>query len=177
MRFTLAWAEVLSQNTLLKWLLLFLSILCIVLGTGLIVLAQKDPLIIERACFSGILGTKDGAQTNSEVKAFVAEALSQRFDSANDTPTTFLSVDERAKAQKDRDDLSGKKIRQRLLVNSIDIKEDKITVDADRIVAVDEIRTAFRFPIDVKIATTSRSERNPYGLVLVLVIQLQSQGK
>lgn len=177
MRFTLAWAEVLSQNMLLKWLLLFLSILCIVLGTGLIFLAEKDPLIIERACFSGVMSTRDVAQTNSEVKAFVTEALSQRFDSAMDTQSSFLSAEERVKAQKDRDDFSAKKIKQRLLINQIDIKEDKITVDADRIVAVDEIRTAFRFPLEIKIATTLRSERNPYGLMLVSALPIQPQGK
>ena len=132
--------------------------------------------MIERTCFSKLLTTKDGTQTTSEVKAFVTEALSQRFDSV-EYGLTFLSAEERAKAQKEKDDLNSKKIRQRVLISSIDVKEEKITVDADRIIAVDEVRTAFRFPLEIKIATTSRSERNPYGLVLLSAVQVQTDGK
>jgi hypothetical protein len=177
MRFTVAWADVLSQNTLFKWLLFLMAMLCIVLGTGLIFVAQKDPLVIERACFSGILATKDTAPTSGEVKAFVVEALNQRFDSTTGTFPAFLSIEERSKAQKDREELASKKIKQRLLINSVDIKENKITVDTDRIISVDEIRTAFRFPIEVQVATIARSERNPYGLVLTLATPIQIQGK
>ena len=177
MRFTVAWSDVLSQNAVLKLILCTLTALSLLLGGGLILLSQKDPLIIERACYSGIVAPKTTEHTNGEVNAFVTEALSQRFDSKFESLPTFLSPEEKAKAQKDREEVVAKKIRQKVIVNNIEIKADKISVDADRLISVEQVRTAFRFPLEVKVATVTRSERNPYGLMLVSVLEITSQGK
>jgi hypothetical protein len=177
MKFTLAWFEVLFQNSVLKILLVLLSFLCLLLGGGIISLSEKDPLIIERACFSSILASRETTHTNGEVKAFVTEALFQRYDSSFDSLPIFLSPEEKMKAQKDREEMAGKKIRTRLLINNISVTDQQITVDADRIISVDTVRTAFRFLLEAKIATVARSERNPYGLMLVSVSEVQVQGK
>ena len=172
MRFTVAWANVLSQNLVLRWLLIVESILCMVLGTGLMLSVQRPPFIIERACFSKVIGTTDDAHTTPEMKAFVTEALLERYDTTVGTQD-LLSADERTKALKEREDMRSKQITQRLVINNIDIKNDKIAVDADRIVAVDTIRTAFRLPVEITVGATARSQRNPYGLILVTVTEIK----
>jgi hypothetical protein len=177
MKFTLAWSEVLSQNSILKILLLALTSLCLVLASGLILISEKDPLIIERACYSSLLGRGDTAPTNSEVKAFINEALSQRFDSHFISHPTFLSTEEKVKAQKEREEMTAKKMRQRIIINGLNVTADKITVDSDRLISVDNVRTAFRFPLEVKLATVPRTDQNPYGLILQSVSELPNQGK
>ena len=104
----------------------------------------------------------------------MVEAISQRFDNITSSPATLLSEDENNKARKDREDLDSKKMHQRVIVNSITVQENKITVDADRLISVDTVRSAFGFPLEVTIASVDRSERNPYGLVLSGATEIQS---
>jgi len=78
----------------------------------------------------------------------------------------FLSESEEAKRVQEQKSLSEKKITQRILVGSIAIDKEKIKVEADKLLSVGNIRSAFLFPMTVQVQRTDRTEINPYGLIL-----------
>ncbi len=80
MRFVTAWARTVTQNVSLKFVTLILS-LCLV--TSLIALVKaslRDPLIIERGCFSRVLPIAQSKHSKEEIEAFLKEALEIRFN-------------------------------------------------------------------------------------------------
>ena len=166
MRFTEFWAELLSQNNALKWGLVSVSILSITLATGLISMATKEPLIIERGCFDKALNPVSAKQTDEEVERFVRVALAKRFDTDAQDAQVFLAADEYATRQKEVEDFSKKGMSQRVIVNTVKVGEKSVVVDADRIISIGKIRSALPLPLILKLKTTDRSNGNPYGLVL-----------
>jgi len=166
MRFTEFWAEILSQNNALKWGLVSVSIISVALATGLISLATKEPLIVERSCFSKALSPVSAKQTDEEVDRFVRVALAKRFDTDALDAQVYLAADEYATRQKEVDDFAKKGMSQRVIVNSVKVGERSVTVDADRILSIGKIRSALPLPLILKLKTTDRSNGNPYGLIL-----------
>ncbi len=166
MRFTEFWAEILSQNNALKWGLVSVSIISIALATGLISLATKEPLIVERSCFDKALSSVSAKQTDEEVDRFVRVALAKRFDTDALDAQVYLAGDEYATRQKEVEEFSKKGMSQRVIVNSVKVGEKSVTVDADRILSIGKIRSALPLPLVLKLKMTDRSNGNPYGLIL-----------
>ncbi len=166
MRYTEFWAEMLSQNNSLKWGIVAVSILSVALTTGLISVATREPLIVERSCFDKALTTVAAKQTDEEVERFVHVALSKRFDSDALDAQLYLAADEYATRQKEVEDFSKKGMSQRVIVNKIKVSEKSVVVDADRILSFGKIRSALPLPLILKLKTTDRSNGNPYGLIL-----------
>lgn len=165
MKFTTAWAEIASQNVTLKFTVGALSICCIVLAFTLIKLALKDPLILDRGCATLVSSLSDAKHTDQEIRSFVGLALQERYDSMG-AVSHYLSDAELAKREQEQKNLSEKKIVQRIFVNSVIIEKDLILVQADKLLSVGNIRSAFMFPIKAQIKRTDRGEANPYGLIL-----------
>ena len=57
-------------------------------------------------------------------------------------------------------------MRQTLIVNSIEIQNGNIIADCDRLIAVGNVRSTFRFPLKIEFDQVPRSLGNVYGLVL-----------
>ena len=123
-----------------------------------------------------MLATKPAAHTSVEIEAFVKEALRHRFDTDATPNAEFLSVDEFRLRAKEQDELQRRQMRQRVLVNGVTKNGDAITVDSDRLISVGTIRSAFTFPLTLTISSVTRSEANPYGLVLVKVTPVAQGG-
>ena len=177
MRFTELWAEVLSQNNSLKWATLSLSVLSVALASCLLSLAMKEPLVFERECFSKSVTLVSASPSNAEIEKFIRLAMEKRFNTdALDVPV-FLSASELDVRNREIDELSKKGMSQKVLINSVKIEKDKITVDADRIISVAKIRSALPLPVTVKIKQTDRSNGNPFGLILSDVSLISSEEK
>jgi hypothetical protein len=170
MKFTEAWADVASKNTALKFVILILALCCIAFAVTTTRLALKEPLVIERACVSkaAIKGSPD--RSASEVETFVNEAITRRFNSDAVTSDGYLSPEEDAGRKKDQQTLAAQGMRQKILVNSVKIDGNQISIDSDRVISVGSVRSALSFPLTATIATVPRSESNPYGLMLVNVV-------
>jgi hypothetical protein len=111
------------------------------------------------------LPISDGKRSEAEIQTFVRLALAERFNS--EAPSSgYLSVQETERRSKEQKELTEQKMRQLIIVGSVEIKSDRITVDADRLIAVQNIRSVFRFPTEVRLETIKRSKSNPYGLLL-----------
>jgi len=177
MKFTAAWAQISAQNVTLRAVIACLSLTSISLAVGCLRISLKEPLIIERGCFSKAIERGNTRRTKEEINAFVEEALKARFDSATDSPSNYLSAEETEFRRQEQDSYKSNNITQKIIVNSA--TEDQgspkqengtvLAVDADRILSVGKVRSVLAFPLLMTIASTSRSSSNPYGLVLVRV--------
>lgn len=168
MKVSTAWARVASENSVLKFVVLCLTGLTLFLGFSALKLALKEPLVIDRGCFSKkATALTDGKRTQSEIEAFLKEALTQRFDSAASVRNGFISSEESGLREKEQKELDARKLSQRLVLNQVVANGNVLTIDADRLISVGDIRSAFKFPLAVKVESIARSEGNPYGLILV----------
>jgi hypothetical protein len=165
MKFHFAWDSLEKENRFLKSLVYMVLLLAIFLCSVLTVVGSKDPLVIERGCYSRLAVKEINLPSDDEIKAFVEEALRARFNTGW-TNSILLTSEQSVFRDKEQTELSKQKMRQTVVVNDVVLGKDSITVDADRLISVGEIRSSFKFPLKLQIKTESRSEGNPYGLVL-----------
>ncbi len=177
MRFNLAWAHSAAQNVTLKASLLILGFVTIALAITTARLAMRTPLIIERpsdrsfelGCSSHSVETSTG-HTSSEIDAFVREALRQRFNSDAKPIPTYLSNDEESARSQEQKEFTNRSMTQTVIPRNLKVADNTITVEADRLISVGLIRSAFSFPLTVTMSSTPRTETNPYGLQLIKVV-------
>jgi len=177
MKFTTAYANTASQNSALKFALLCLSTVVILLGIVSLRSANRPPLLIERSCYTKAVESSDTTHSVSEIKAFMDLSLRARFDSNSTSSELFLSPSELENRNKEQATFSSKKMRQTIIVNSMKIDKSNILVDADRVISVGSIRSAFAFPLKVELTKVSRSALNPWGLILQNVSELKKKEK
>ncbi len=176
MKFTTAWAKVTIENITLKVAVVVLATVTAILSVVSAMLALKEPLVVERGCYTKSLHTVDTKRTPQEIEFFLREALSQRFDSTVSLNRDYFSESETGFRDQEQKSLAQKSIRQRVVVNSVNTEKDPILVDADRILSVGSVRSALPFPVSVKISSVDRTEANPYGLRLENIDQVK-EGK
>lgn len=177
MKYTEAWASVVSQNFNLKMATVILGAISLVLGMTTLRLTFKDSPIIERGCFSRPLVPMKDEHTKEEIERFIKEALSQRFDSTVQPVDGLLSPDELKLRLQEQKDFATRNMKQRLVVNAVTQNGDDFLVDADRVISVNDVRSAFKFPLLVKLESKARSYSNPYGLIIVSSSQVDSKDK
>jgi hypothetical protein len=165
MKFHFAWDSIEKENRFLKSLVFIVLLLAIFLCSVLTVIGSKDPLVIERSCYSRIVAKEINLPSDDETKAFVEEALRARFNTGW-TKAVLLTSEQSVFRDKEQMELSKQKMRQTVVVNDVVLEKNGITVDADRLISVGDIRSSFKFPLKLQIKTETRSEGNPYGLVL-----------
>lgn len=130
---------------------------------------------VQLKTFSKIIAPKSDTLTDNEIKAFLLEALPMRFDSLTYLKDGFLSLKQAAAREKDQAALKERKITQRLVISDIKITGEEINVTADRLLTLGKIKSALAFNLKASVQKTSRSESNPYGLVLSSVSQIENK--
>jgi hypothetical protein len=175
MKFTTAWANVLTQNMTLRASIAVLGVCALVLSISTVKLALRDPLIIERECVSKSRQATSTKHTPVEIDAFVRTALPKRFDSDAADAQVVLSSEENGFRAKEQDELAKRSMSQRVLVNGMKVNGSDVTVDADRLIAVGKIKSVIPFPVTVSLSTTDRTPGNPYGLVIRRVSQIKQE--
>lgn len=175
MKFTTAWADVARQNVSLKFAVLALSLVSVVFGVTTAILAMKPPLIIDRSRVSRVTDASATKHTEAEIVAFVKEAVAQRFNTKTEGSDALISLDQRLLRSKEQDELGKRGMSQTMIVNTVKVSEKSVTVDADRLISVGKVRSAFPFPLTLTLATVDRSDINPYGLALVDVEQVKEE--
>jgi len=173
MKYTEAWASIVSQNLNLKITTIILGLLSLVLGMITLKLSFKDSIIIDRGCYSKIVTPVKDEHSKNEIETFIKEALSQRFDSLVQPVDGLLSPDELQLRSIEQKEFSSRGMKQHIVVNKVTKDSDGFKVDADRIISVGEVRSAFKFPLFVKLESKSRSYSNPYGLLVITAKQVE----
>ncbi len=169
MKYTEAWASVVSQNLSLKIATVVLAGIAAILGMVTLRLAFKEAIIIERGCYSKSLGSVKDEHTPQEIEAFLGAALPQRFDTHIQPVDGLLAPEELRARLIEQKEFEAKNMRQRVILNGVEKTSDGFKLDVDRIISVNNVRSAFRFPLVVKLESKARSQSNPYGLLLVAI--------
>jgi hypothetical protein len=177
MRFTVAWANVVNENWVLKFALACLTLVLISVSVVTLKLSSKKPLVFERSCYSREVQTGDGERTPAEIETFVHEALAMRFDTLASPKPGYLSEDEEKFRIQEQQEFKKRDISQKIIVNSVVVAGEKATVNADRLFTVGQVRSALPFPLTLTLGTTARSDWNPYGLVVIQVSAPDSDKK
>ncbi len=167
MKYPLAWAEMAKQNSSLKFALLFLSGVAIVFSILCASLALREPLVIERSCFSKAAVFASAERTPEEIEAFIRVALQKRFSFSSEEGSMFwLSpAEEQAKAA-EKESFEKKNILQRILVSDIKIEGQRAQVAMDRILSVGKVKSVVPATVSVLFTSFPRNEINPYGLLI-----------
>ena len=178
MRFTYAWSQALSQNVTLRFAVACLSSVTIVLLALVMKLSLKDSVVVERGCYSEALEKVSPEHTPQEIKAFLIQAIHQRFDWDGFVQDGFLSGEEAQYRDQEQRELLSKQMKQRVIFNQqIKVEGNQISIDADRIISVGPVRSAFSFPVIATIASVKRTNGNPYGLKLIKVVPINNEKK
>lgn len=168
MRFTTAWANILSQNVTLRVTLLIVSTCAVVFAISTARLSMRAPLIIDRGCISIVETPSRTEHTQTEIESFIWEALPKRFDTVAADSVLFLSDEENGFRVKEQSDFQKKGITQRILPvrESIKIEGNVVRLDTDRILSMGKLKSILPFPLVVELASSDRTQGNPYGLVI-----------
>lgn len=177
MRFSMAWADVAKQNNVLRIAVIGVTFVCVVVLIIALKFAFREPLVIERGCFSTVASTQSQVQTPQEIEAFLREAIAERFNSDAIVVGDHFALEELKARDSEQTELARRKIRQKVVVNSITKQGDGYLVDADRILSVGKIRSAFQMAMTVTIAKATRTNGNPYGLVVLSMAPIKTEGK
>jgi hypothetical protein len=169
MRFTVAWANVVNENWVLKFVLACMTLVLISVTVVTLKLSSRKPLVFERSCYSREVQTVDGDRTPSEIETFVHDALAMRFDTGALVKPGFLSENEEKFRTQEQQEFKKRDLSQKIIVNSVVAAGEKITVNADRLFTISQVRSALPFPLTLTLGTVARSEWNPYGLVILQV--------
>lgn len=165
MKFIDAWDSIAKENKLLKLLVMGLALVSIFLCMVALKTVTRDPLLIERGCFSKAIENSNIKVTDTEIKVFLKEALAARF-SNEAINVSFLSLKQKEIRNREQKELLSRNMKQMIFVEDVSISKDTILVKADRLISVGDIRSAFSFLLKVKIERSDRTFDNPYGLVL-----------
>ena len=174
MRFTTAWAQTTSQNIVLRLVLVLVTTCLGIMSFITAKLALRNPIVIERACFSSVVEPKSSAPTNIEVEAFINEVVQGRFNTETTPNSEMMTLDEVKLRAKEQDELMRRQIKQRIVINSINRSQDTVVIDADRLISVGTIRSVLPFPLSVTLSSVKRTQANPYGLVATKIVPVQS---
>lgn len=177
MKFTEAWAGVAQVNVVLKFTVVGLVVANVITAFALTTFALKQPLIFERGEATKSVKLTNPAATKEEVEKFVRIALSQRFDSGASLDENLFVAGEIKNRDSESKELDSRNMNQKIIVNRMDVSKESVTVEADRIIKVGEVKTILPFPLTLKIAAVDRTVSNPYGLKVAEVSQIEKKDR
>jgi hypothetical protein len=175
MRFTEAWAGVAQENVVLKFTVAGLVLTNVVTAFVLTTFALKQPLVIERGGSTKSVKLSDSTATKEEIENFIRQALSQRFDSDAPIDENLFVAGEVKNRLAETKEIGSRNIKQRVIVNAVNVSSGAIAVDADRIIIAGEVKTILPFPLRVMIAAVDRSVANPYGLKVAEITKVEKK--
>lgn len=162
------------EKSALKLSLLVLSVLTLSFAILLILDLTKEPILIERGCETELLKTTSQSQTKEEVNHFLEQAVQSRFNTKIEKdPSAYLIQDLLVLRKKEQTELKNQNIDQKLIVRKITLEKDLFIIEADRLIAVEKVRSAIPTQLIAKIASKERSLTNPYGLILTSIEQVK----
>lgn len=175
MRFSTAWAKTAAQNVTLKVAATLLALIVVVQLLVIARLAMKEPLVIERTCYSKAVVFKNVDPTQEEIKAFLSEAIPMRFDSSGYLKEGYLAIEETISRERELSTLKQRQMSQKVLLSEVKFDGKDILAFTDRLISIGKIKSALPLSLKVIVQQTNRTESNPYGLILSSISQLEEK--
>lgn len=175
MRFSTAWAKVAAQNVTLKVATVTLAVVTIAEMFMIAGLSSRDPLVVERECYSRVVPAKPLEPSQNEIRSFLFVALPMRFDSDGYVKDGFLSIEETAAKEKEQATLKQRQMAQKIIISDVKFDGKNITVVSDRLISIGKIKSALPLNLKISLEQTNRTEANPYGLVITSVQQIEEK--
>ncbi|PIU00992.1 MAG: hypothetical protein COT74_00325 [Bdellovibrionales bacterium CG10_big_fil_rev_8_21_14_0_10_45_34] len=166
MKFSSAWARIAALNVTLKLATVTLAAIVLVQMVILLQLALRNPIVVERGCFSRVLPARAAGVTSEEISAFINEAIPMRFDTNLVPKEGYLAISETISREKEQSALKQRQISQRVLISEAKVDGQNVQVAIDRVMSVGKVKSILPLVLKVEVQTTNRSESNPYGLIL-----------
>jgi hypothetical protein len=175
MKFKEAWANLAKENLILKISAIAAGLGCVGLSIALVSIAMRPPLVVDRACTATVAKlTPANQHTDAEIQSFLSLALAERFDTEDIRELTLLSESEKLRRQKEQDELKLRGLIQKVVprLGAVQVATGKnvdglsFVVNADRLLAVGTIRSAFLFPLKVQLISVDRTDANTFGLLI-----------
>ncbi len=174
MKLSHAWAELCLKEAQFKILSLFTASVALISTLGVVILSQREPLVVERSCESRSISLSSTIPTEEEIRAFLKNAMGMRFDS-NESSSALLTESQQLLKKKELEEMKQRGIFQYVIPQVIEIKSDVAQIQMDRIISIGRVKTALNFQVNAKFARVPRSKENPYGLILVEVTRAQDE--
>lgn len=170
MKFVDAWDSLAKENSSLKYLLSAITVISLFLAAGWMKESAKPALVLDRGCDTKKVPLTSDKVSEDEIRSFLSEAVQARFNS-NPTQLHYLSYKQKVLREDEQKEMQSRSMTQTVFVQSVEFDKEKIVVFADRLISLGEIRSAFKFPLTVKVEMENRTASNPYGLILTEVEQ------
>ena len=121
----------------------------------------------------------DDEHSEAEIEAFVVQAVKQRYDHRIELAAPLFAGPIVSQHASELDQYKRRGMRQTVVVNQIIISDAVVTVDADRILSVGDVRVALKLGMKIKVSKVPRSSLNPWGLVIqnIQIIEDKKSGQ
>jgi hypothetical protein len=176
MRLTEAWNGLMKENSSLKIAVFFTSSTALVMACLAFMFSQNNAIVIDRSPISKVAEVAGSEPTKEELQSFIKETLAQRFNTEA-KELNYLSDLQKLAREKEQEELAHNQMEQFIYVESIKEEKSAILIESTRLIFVGEIRSALRFPLQVKLEKVGRTPLNPYGLILTEVQTLKPEAK
>lgn len=134
---------------------------------------SKPPLLIERGLGTQTVELKGDERLATEVQEFLRSAILQRFNSQGLLKESFFSEEQTRAKLIEQKSLATQNMKQNILIEEISIKDNEALVQADRIIRLDEARSAAKMNLKIQFFTVPRTTENPYGLKITAIEDLK----
>ena len=98
-----------------------------------------------------------------------------RFDSIGNSIDGWLAIEESIAREKEIATLKQRQMTQKVLVSEVKFENKDIIVTTDRIMSIGKIKSVLPLNLKVVVQQSTRSESNPYGLILSSISQIEEK--
>lgn len=167
MKYTTVWAQIESQNHLLKYTHVVLVFIVLVLAILVLKFGFKDPIVIERSNDKVEIKSISEVNVNeNDFLAYMNVIFKNRYDYEEAFNPYLYSENEIQNYQTEKKEFVEKKLKQRVLLNSIKMEGKYFIADIDRVISIEKVKSVINQKVRLTITKSQRTELNPYGLIL-----------
>jgi len=176
MKFSAGMDAIARENQNLR-LFLKLAILCLGLSSiAIIVIGDRDPIMVEKSAQGlAVVHPVKLQRSDNDVRYVTELMLKSRFNSVVRAPDVFLSDRQMALRENEQRELKNRGLEQAVVIRSVKIDKNNVLVDFDRVIAIQDIRSALKTVAQIEFQEEEPNELNPYGLKLATLTTIDTK--
>ncbi len=176
MRFSSTMDSLTKEIQFLKKVVLGLIFLAGCLTVAVMVLFEKEPLIVERSAKGmEILSSTPFARTEEDLTQALKIMAKARFESNALSPELFLSSRQLELRESEQREMKARAMSQAIVVRNIKINKNEALIEFDRVISLGTVRSALATQVKVTFEESIPNEINPYGLKLAVVSPIEAK--